>query len=188
MKREPFPLQWPDGWPRTPADQRARLGVGAKTLYESTRSLLRQVSMLAPTPLGAPRIKPVLTSDLPASPDGLPLPGSFAEDPGVAVYWTWRGVEHVIACDRWMYAADNIRAVAKTVHLLRELGTWSPVELSERVLQMLAAPARDTGAQPRGGCRFCGRRGCTFYTPTCAEARQEHNEARAAARRAMGGA
>jgi hypothetical protein len=129
VTRQPNPLQWPPGWPRTPADQRTVNRALYETLYRASRNLIHGIRMLMPTPIGVPRVRPVITSDLPIDAEGYPRPGATAADPGIAVYWHWHGIEHVIACDRWASAADNIRALGKVVHLLRELGTWAPKPL-----------------------------------------------------------
>ncbi len=122
MTRQPTPLQWPEGWPRTPtAERRQLLHAAGAPLYLVTRQLRTQIRLLTPPTPGVRLPAPVITSNLPIDVDGLPCAGATA-DPGVAVYWWWRGIEHVIACDRWATAPDNIRACARVAALLRELG------------------------------------------------------------------
>jgi hypothetical protein len=138
VTRSPTPLQWPEGWPRTPADQRANLLRQTSPIFQSARALIAAIQLLMPRTIGGSRPVPVITSDLPVGRDGLPVMGGRADDPGVAVYWHWRGIEHMIACDRWTSAADNLRALAKIAGLLRGLRDWAPEPLVAAILVDLA--------------------------------------------------
>lgn len=144
MARAPFPLQWPDGWERTaPADRRHFYLGRSLTTYQATDRLLYEIRLGFPPAAHEPnlRVFPVITSNLPTTPEGRPRPGTNAADPGVAVYWEWRGREYVIACDRWCSASDNLRALAAIAKLLRELGPIAPADLVSRLRGLLVSPS-----------------------------------------------
>lgn len=123
--REPFPLQWPDGWPRTPSDRRERSRFADVSNYQAALELHRELRLYLAGDI-------VITSNLPTRSDGLPLAGTSAKDPGVAVYWTRRRVEYVMACDRWRSASENMRAIAKTIEALRGIDRWGSSAIQQR--------------------------------------------------------
>lgn len=132
-------LQWPDGWPRTPADQRRKApyktGIGA-----SARALEAELRLM-----GAANV--VISTCLPARQDGLPRAGEpEPDDPGVAVYWTLGGKSHAMACDVWTRVRDNLRAVGLSIEALRGLGRWGATQVVHRAFSGFAAlpagPAR----------------------------------------------
>jgi len=126
--REPFPLQWPPGWQRTPPDERrgARFFHGFSAALSSLREELRL--------LGAANI--VITSDLPVRRDGLPYAeGRRGTDPGIAVWFVHDGAERVIACDRHHAIADNLRAIALSINAIRGLARWGASDMVSRAFQ-----------------------------------------------------
>lgn len=137
MKREPFPLQWPEGHQRTnPADRaRSRFGhrgSGQVSLVEARSQLLYELNRL-----GAANV--VMTSDLPVRNDGLPYASGRADDPGVAVWFVLadrRGNSRttVFACDRWRTHAENMMAIAKSVEAMRGLDRWGMADVVERTM------------------------------------------------------
>lgn len=154
MSRQPFPLQWPDGWPRTPDDQRegsrfhSWSGHGKTTvsLVEACRDALDELVRL-----GAEEV--TITSNLPTKSNGLPYAtGPRVSDPGIAVWWTQDGKEQVIACDRWESPAENLRAIAKTLDAIRGIARWGSSSIVSRALSGFAAlppPAGDESATSR---------------------------------------
>jgi hypothetical protein len=126
--REPFPLQWPPGWQRTPPDERceSRFLHGFSAALASLREELRK--------LHAANI--VITSDLPVRRDGLPYAeGRRGTDPGIAVWFVHEGAERVIACDRYSSIADNIRAIALSTEAIRGLARWGASDMVSRAFQ-----------------------------------------------------
>lgn len=135
-KREPFPLQWPDGFARTPPKKRARsrFGVRGQVSFSSARNeLLIELSRL-----GA--VNAVITSELPVRRDGLPYAATGREeDPGIAVWFMLadeRGnlQERVFACDRWLTFAENMLAVAKSIYAMRGLDRWGMADVVHRMV------------------------------------------------------
>lgn len=139
--RDPFPLQWPDGWPRTRPDfrQRSRFGFrGQVSFSQARRDLLAELERL-----GAANI--VLTSDLPVRGDGLPYASGRAEDPGIAVWFafpnaaTGKVEERVFACDKWLTHAENMTAIARSVEAMRGLDRWGAGDVVQRAFAGFAA-------------------------------------------------
>lgn len=169
MTRLPHPLQWPDGWERTPNDQRERSQFSSRakwnhpqygettyhlpvSLVEATDAVLDELVRL-----GANNI--TITSNLPTKPNGLPYADGRAEDPGIAVWWTLDGLEQVIACDRWERPAENMRAIAKTIDAIRGMARWGSSAIIARAFAGFAAlppssaaaehaPLADAGPEP----------------------------------------
>src|SRR5687768_15025887 len=102
-----FPLQWPEGWARTPIETRRRAPYKV-TPDRATADLIHSLKLL-----GALHGSIVVSTNIPVRRDGLPY-SSFREpdDQGVAVYWgTQSHGERVMACDRWLRVHENIRAI-----------------------------------------------------------------------------
>src|SRR3546814_9529449 len=75
------------------------------------------------TRLGARGI--ILSSNLERTLSGAPRSGQAdPADPGVAVYFTLKGKDTVLACDRWYRAADNMVAIAKHIEAIRGMDRW----------------------------------------------------------------
>lgn len=134
-KRDPYPLQWPDGWKR--ATSRGVPKFVARFALDRDR-VLRQLHRR-----GGSHI--VITSDLPTRNDGLPYADATARDPGIAVYWVERGREHVIACDKWRTAAQNLRAIDMSLEAMRGLDRWGAAEMVDRAFAGFAALPAGSG-------------------------------------------
>lgn len=141
MARDPYPLQWPDGWQRTPARDRqpSRFGgrgtLGLGTARDNLLDELRR--------LGAANV--VITTDLPTRRDGLPYADGRATDPGVAVWFAMANVkagrveERVFACDKWYSHAENMRAIALSIGAMRGLERWGAGDVVQRAFSGFAA-------------------------------------------------
>lgn len=81
-----YPLHWPAGWPRTPADKRGRACF--ETGFGKARDgLLKEVALMGGR-------LPVLSSNVELRRDGLPYAnGKAPADPGVAIYFTRRDAD-----------------------------------------------------------------------------------------------
>ena len=130
-KREPYPLQWPDGWKRSKHPQRSKFKVKSFALCRD--QLIREIELL-----GGRHI--VLTTNLPLRLDGLPYAnGREPSDNGVAAYWVQGGREQVMACDRWNRYRDNMHAIELSVAALRGLGRWGSTSIVKRAFAGFAA-------------------------------------------------
>lgn len=137
MRREPYPLDWPEGWTRTPEHRRAHPKFDG-SFARARDGLLAEIRRLGGT-------KSLITCNMPTRRDGLPYAdGRITNgDPGVAVYW-WqmvgsRVVERVMACDRWRNVGHNMRALALSIEALRGLERWGGSTIVDRAFQSFAA-------------------------------------------------
>lgn len=132
MPRDPYPLQWPEGWPRSewPPHQR-RAPKFTSAFAQNRDSVLRQLKRRGS--------QIAITSDLPTRADGLPYANATCADTGIAVWWIENGAERVIACDRWPRIQENLRAIDMSLEALRGLDRWGTSEVVERAFAGFAA-------------------------------------------------
>lgn len=129
MSREPFPLQWPEGWKRT---SMRRVPQFIARFAKDRDAVIHQLKMRRASHI-------VITSDLPTRADGLPYANARCSDPGIAVWWVERGREQVIACDRWKNVDQNLRAIDMSLNALRALDRWGASEMVDRAFAGFAA-------------------------------------------------
>lgn len=132
-----FPLQWPIGRPRTPANQRRRAKFGVQVTKQSAVDPSRSWKTKGDLTIAQARDRvlhelalmgamwPVLSSNLRLRADELPISKQRApDDPGIAVYFFIDGRSHCLACDRWDRIQDNMAAIAKHVEAMRGIDRW----------------------------------------------------------------
>lgn len=125
-----FPLHWPEGWPRTARPATSRFDVSFAAARDG---LLEQIRLL-----GGRYV--VLSSDIELRRDGLPYDNQpDPKDRGIAVYFEWKGKQHVLACDRWDKIKDNLRALEKTVEAMRGIERWGASTMLERAFSAFVA-------------------------------------------------
>lgn len=137
-----YPLQWPEGRPRTPGrDQRsAKFNEGGLLVSKShaLKRLRHQVRMLGAEP-------PVVSTMIELRRDGTPRRGRRApEDTGVAVYFDLTGEQFCLACDHWDRIADNIVAIAKHIEASRGQERWGVATAKDTFAGFKALPAPGT--------------------------------------------
>jgi hypothetical protein len=137
MKRDPFPLQWPDGWKRTKPvlREKSRFGFRGSGLVSFSHARQQLLDELAR--LGAANV--VLTSDLPVRNDGLPYANGRSDDPGIAVWFVLDRQERVFACDKWKTHAENMTAIARSIEAMRGLDRWGAGDVVSRAFAGFAA-------------------------------------------------
>jgi hypothetical protein len=134
--REPFPLQWPDGWARTADDERRKSKFGYRQSGNVPFGQARAELLAELDRLGAANA--VITSDLPTRADGLPYAATNrVGDTGIAVWFVLaddRGnmQERVFACDKWRSHAENMSAIAHSIAALRGLDRWGASDVVTR--------------------------------------------------------
>lgn len=110
-----YPLHWPQHRPRT----RQRENSAFKTSMAVARDALMQELQR----LGARDV--ILSTNIKLRNDGLPYAGEREpQDPGVAVYFQYKGKAMCFACDRWTKVYDNMQAVRRTIEALRGIARW----------------------------------------------------------------
>src|SRR5690606_31281193 len=115
---EAYPLQWPAGWPRTPAHKRQRSRFQPNGLADEAMSIRWELERLGAR-------YPVVSTNIALRRDGLPYSNQKRpDDPGVAVYFELDGRAQCIPCDRWQTVEENARAIWKSIEALRGLERW----------------------------------------------------------------
>lgn len=152
-----FPLSWPTNWKRTPYHSRRRAAFHSKkTVYGSAKpdgsrsswtekqamsvggALERLTGELRR--LGAGRV--VISSNLRTRQDGLPYSqqAKQLDDPGVAVYFRLNGAPRVLACDKWLSAAENMTAIAGHIAAIRAQDRYGVGTLEQAFAGYAALP------------------------------------------------
>lgn len=154
-----YPLQWPQGWKRTPADKRvlgkfARRGTPRNgsswkpledvTLFQSVGRLLEELNRM-----GIPRDDVVISTNVPTRLDGLPRSDAREPaDPGAAVYWDDCGNRRCMAIDQYTKVAQNVAALAATIEAMRAIERHGGAMILERAFTGFAAlPAPGQGVK-----------------------------------------
>lgn len=130
---EAYPLSWPEGWARTPPRQRKRGKMFAGNFGRSRDMLLQQFRLM-----GVQAHTVVISSWLPLRRDGLPYAEQARrplEDPGVAVYFTLRGRQMVMARDAYDTPFDNLHSLKIAIEHLRGLERHGGATMMERAFE-----------------------------------------------------
>lgn len=121
-----YPLQWPEGWPRTPASKRQWSRFGKRTRDNAIHYLLNEIHLLGGK-------SPVLSSMLRLRQDGLPYSSQRApDDNGIAVYFTLKDRPMCFACDLYLRDDENIWAIKLTIEALRGIERWGASDMMAR--------------------------------------------------------
>jgi len=151
MTAESYPLQWPHGWPRTPYNKQERGDRFTKTdfatgsrkyisfanardgLYDELRRL------------GAKNV--VVSTNHKPDRFGVPVESKRSVgDEGVAVYFVLKGKAVAMACDRFTYAAANMRSLTLAIDAMRQLERHGGGAMMERAFSgfvALTAPGKN---------------------------------------------
>ena len=131
-----YPLQWPHGWPRTPAGKRRKSPYSGTFTrgYSDLRGALNR--------FGA--VEVVVSTCIELRRDGAPYaPTREPDDVGVAVYFRKGARPVVIACDTYQTVTANMRACWATIEALRTIERNGTTELLDRAfLGFKALPAQ----------------------------------------------
>lgn len=138
MAIDAYPLQWPNGWTRA---KRREKGAFKITFARARDELMAEVSRMGGR-------HPVLSSNLALRRDGLPYAQqSRIEDPGIAVYFDYKGKSMCFACDRYSTIEANTRAIQLSIAAIRGLERWGASDMMERAFNGFAAlPAPSAGS------------------------------------------
>ena len=123
-----YPLQWPEGWGRTPTHKRRH-----NHRFDVTPGKARQELVWEIERMGGRHI--VISTNIPVRRDGFPYAAARGREPddrGVAVYFVRDGRQMCFACDQWDLVHHNMRAIEKTIWALRGLERWGASEAMER--------------------------------------------------------
>lgn len=123
--KEAYPLTWPVGYKRTKYRIRSRFD---QTMDKAQRSLRDEL-----TRLGAREI--VVSTNLRLRSDGMIYAADLnknIEDPGVAIYFKYKGKDVSMCCDQYSRVWENIYALAKGIEALRGMERWGVSEFLDR--------------------------------------------------------
>lgn len=140
---EAYPLYWPDGWKRTkplwrePSKFKSTFAVARDELIaeiERLRGRGRRLDTQA-----------VLSTNVALRQDGLPYANQREpDDPGVAVYFQYRGKPMCFACDKYRKVWENLVAIRKTIEAIRGIERWGASDMMERAFSgFVALPGND---------------------------------------------
>lgn len=112
-----YPLAYPHWVRRTPARSRLKATFRANekpmTVATARDRLQKQLDLLGAT-------NPVLSTNVELRLDGQPRSNRpEPDDVGVAIYFSLRGKQLCMPCDRWLTVADNITAIAQHIDATR---------------------------------------------------------------------
>ena len=132
---EAYPLQWPQGRPRTQRPERSR--------FDTTQDLAQRCLFDELHRLGARNI--ILSTNVKLRRDGMPYASQREpDDRGIAVYFKHKNRDMVFSCDRWDKVKDNTQAVRHTIAALRGIERWGSGDAMEAAFtgfQALPAPS-----------------------------------------------
>lgn len=121
-----YPLCWPEGWPRTPSYKRTWGSFSKKTREYCISYLMKEIRLLGGR-------NPVLSSMLKLRQDGLPYSSQpKTDDPGIAVYFTYKDRPMCFACDTYSRDVANIWAIKLTIEALRGIERWGASDMMDR--------------------------------------------------------
>jgi hypothetical protein len=140
-----YPLEWPIGWPRKPASRRRvgkfKSGGSWITVWLATERLEHELQALGGK-------QATLSTNISLRLDGRPRSDEKPTDPGVAIYFSYRGKATVLACDSYVAVADNIAALAAHLGALRAIERYGVGTIEQALAGYKALPA-DTAANWR---------------------------------------
>lgn len=123
MRDQRYPLHWPAGWPRTNNRDHSRFRTA--TFSKARAEIFAELERMGAT-------DEILSTDIPLKKDGQPYAVYRLDDPGVAVYFKYKGRPMVFACDKFLGIEENMWAIAKTINAIRGIERWGASEMMER--------------------------------------------------------
>lgn len=143
------PLAWPDGWPRTPWDDRKDGSIAFKRPNTEKGWGTKPWSFAAARDALVEEIwrqgakTCVVSSNFQTGKSFLPLEGKRRpQEEGVAIYFERRGKHIVMACDRYHDAEGNMRSLTLALEALRQLERHGGGTMLERAYEgFVALPA-----------------------------------------------
>lgn len=129
-----YPLHWPLRQPRTAAGKRRRASNFKRSMARACQDVEHEVRMMQASGL-------VVSSNVELRIDGFPRSGRVAPgDPGVAVYFTRKGVQLVFACDAYGLVEQNLQAIAMHLEAMRGMERWGVGTLDQAFAGYQALP------------------------------------------------
>lgn len=157
---EAYPLCWPEGWPRTAPHLRQRGDQFVTRSVEGTNtwSTARPITFARARRLlvdELARLKAtgfVMSSNLQVRQDGEVRSGEGdrrVADPGIAIYFSYKGKPMVMASDRFATTAANVRSLGLAIEAMRQLERHGGGQMMERAFAGFTALPPPEGSVPR---------------------------------------
>lgn len=122
---EAYPLYWPVGYKRSIS----RIDSRFKTTMDQAQQFLRmEIKRLNGTDL-------VVSTNIPLRKDGMMYSdwmGRKIDDPGVAIYFKYKGKDVSMCCDQYSRIWENVYALGKGIEALRGMERWGVSEFLDR--------------------------------------------------------
>lgn len=103
-----FPLHWPENWPRTPAPMKSQFKTSLSGALKNVQDSLKRFHADS-----GKECKEVLISS------NVTLGAQNPKDSGVAIYFTWDGINTCIAVDRYAKVEENLQAIHHVIEAER---------------------------------------------------------------------
>jgi hypothetical protein len=147
MSAEAFPLQWPEGWPRTAPHRRESDNRFGGKVYGLNMGRTRDQLIAELQRLGAGSV--VISTNVALRNDGLPYATQKQiSDPGVAVYFMLKKRPMVMAVDRYTSVAGNMRSLTLAIEAMRQLERHGGGTMMEHAFTGFAALAPPDWKKP----------------------------------------
>jgi hypothetical protein len=143
VSEQAYPLQWPIGWPRTPASKQDRGWKFKQVTATGNRGLVtfakaRDILYEELRRLGAETI--VVSSNHKPDRHGIPTESKRSVgDEGIAIYFLLNGKSMAMACDRFDNSAANMRSLGLAIDAMRQLERHGGGTMMERAFAGFAA-------------------------------------------------
>lgn len=128
IPKQAYPLQWPVGYKRTAQREYSRFKQTPDNAQHFLKSELSR--------MGADKI--VVSSNVPIRADGMMYANAMRlqkqqdNDPGVAVYFNYKGKPVVLCCDTYTKVWENVYAIGKTIENLRAIDRYGVSDFLSR--------------------------------------------------------
>jgi hypothetical protein len=146
-----YPLQWPEGFPRTRSREKGQFKTSLSGALKNV-----QGSLVAFGRDSGRKLEHIVLSS------NVSLGAERPQDPGVAAWFTWDGLQVCIAVDRYATVEANLQAIYHIIEARRvELrhGTLALVHATMKGFIALPAPAKKTWREVFGfSSSFAGSR------------------------------
>ncbi len=150
-----YPLRWPDGWPKTPAADRQtgnqfkRGGYNGSlpTFSSGRKDVLEELARMGVQTC-------VISSSVDVRVDGVPRSGVNADrftlrEPGVALYFTYKGRPVELAQDAFTSPGVNLRSLAICLESMRAVERHGGKVIGSRIFDGFAALPPPAGMKPK---------------------------------------
>jgi hypothetical protein len=142
---EAYPLQWPEGEPRTAAYARKSDSIfrgKGFTVGRVRDDLINELRLLGATDV-------IVSSNVPTRPDGLLYSDPRRlDDPGIAVYFKFKKKQMVMARDGFVSVPGNLRSLALAIDGLRQVQRHGGDRMLERAFTGFLAIAPPDWKKP----------------------------------------